>query len=121
MVALFLAGIAAAVVAWGIAPWGIRFLFQRGAFTADDTASVVQVFRWGVLQFPFYFAALVVVQLITISKDYRIFLYIGGINLVTKAAANFLLIPVLGIGGAQFATAVMFAVSFAALWLFSRK
>jgi putative peptidoglycan lipid II flippase len=121
MVALFLAGIAAGVVAWGIAPWGIRFLFQRGAFTADDTASVVQVFRWGVLQFPFCFAALVVVQLITISNDYRIFLYIGGINLVTKAAANFLLIPVFGVGGAQFATAVMYAVAFPTLWLFSRK
>lgn len=119
--ALFLAGIAVGVVAWGIAPWGIRLLFQRGAFTADDTASVVQVFRWGVLQFPFYFAALVVVQLITISNDYRKFLYIGGINLVSKVAANYLLIPVLGIGGVQFATAVMYAVSFPTLWLFSRK
>ena len=121
MVALFLAGIAAGVAAWGIAPWGITLLFQRGAFTAEDTAGVVQVFRWGVLQFPFYFAAIVVVQLITSANDYRKFLYIGVINFVTKVAANFLLIPVLGIGGALLATSVMYAVSFPTLWLFSRK
>jgi peptidoglycan biosynthesis protein MviN/MurJ (putative lipid II flippase) len=121
MVALFLVGIAVGIAAWGIAPWGIRLLFQRGAFTAEDTAGVVQVFRWGVLQFPFYFAALVVVQLITISNDYSKFIYIGGINLAAKFAGNFFLIPVLGISGAQLATALMHAVSFLALWLFSRK
>jgi putative peptidoglycan lipid II flippase len=121
MVALFLAGIAVGVAAWGIAPWGIRLLFQRGAFTAEDTAGVVQAFRCGVLQLPFYFAGIVVVQLIASANDYRKFLYIGVINFVTKVAANFLLIPVLGIGGALLATAVMHAVSFPAVWLLSRK
>jgi putative peptidoglycan lipid II flippase len=119
--ALFLAGIVVGVAAWGIAPWGITLLFQRGAFTAEDTAGVVQAFRWGVLQIPFYFAALVVVQLIASANDYRKFLYIGVINFVTKVAANFLLIPVLGIGGALLATSVMLAVAFPTLWLFSRK
>jgi peptidoglycan biosynthesis protein MviN/MurJ (putative lipid II flippase) len=121
MVALFLAGIAVGVAAWGIAPWGIRLLFQRGAFSAADTAGVVQAFRWGVLQLPFYFAGIVVVQLIASANDYRKFLYIGVINFVTKVAANFLLIPVLGIGGALLATSVMHAVSLPAVWLLSRK
>jgi putative peptidoglycan lipid II flippase len=121
VVTLFLAGITLGVASWGIAPWGIRLLFQHGAFTSEDTARVVHVFRWGVLQFPFYFGAIAVVQLITSANDYRKFLYIGAINLVTKVAANFLLIPALGIGGVQLATSVMYAVSFAALWLFSRK
>jgi putative peptidoglycan lipid II flippase len=121
MVALFLAGIAVGVAAWGLAPWGIKLLFQRGAFTAEDTASVVQAFRCGVLQLPFYFAAIVVVQLIASANDYRKFLYIGVINLVTKVTANFLLIPVFGIGGVLLATSVMYAVSFPTLWLFSRK
>ncbi len=119
--ALFLAGIAVGVAAWVIAPWGIKLLFQRGAFTAGDTAGVVQAFRWGVLQIPFYFAAIVVVQVIASANDYRKFLYIGVVNFVTKVAANFLLIPVLGVGGALLATSVMYAVSFPTLWLFSRK
>jgi putative peptidoglycan lipid II flippase len=121
MVALFLVGIAAGVAAWGIAPWGVRLLFQRGAFTAEDTAGVVQAFRCGVLQLPFYFAGIVVVQLIASANDYRKFLYIGVINLVTKVTANFLLIPVFGIGGVLLATSVMYAVSFPTLWLLSRK
>lgn len=121
MVALFLAGIAVGVAAWGVAPWGIRLLFQRGAFTAEDTAGVVQAFRCGVLQLPFYFAGIVVAQLIASANDYRKFLYIGAIKLVTKVAANFLLIPVFGIGGVLLATSVMYAVAFPTLWLFSRK
>jgi putative peptidoglycan lipid II flippase len=121
VVALFLAGIAVGVAAWGIAPWGIRLLFQRGAFTAEDTAGVVQAFRCGLLQLPFFFAGTVVVQLIASANDYRIFLYCGVISLVTKVAANFLLIPVFGIGGVLLATSVMYAVSFPSLWLFSRK
>jgi putative peptidoglycan lipid II flippase len=121
MVALFLAGIAVGVAAWGIAPWGIRLLFQRGAFTAEDTAGVVQAFRCGVLQLPFYFAGIVVVQLIASANDYRKFFYIGVINLVTKVTANFLLIPVFGIGGVLLATSVTYAVAFPTLWLFSRK
>lgn len=121
MVALFMAGIAVGVVAWEIAPWGISLLFQRGAFTAEDTADVVQAFRCGVLQLPFYFAGIVVVQLIASANDYRKFLYIGVINLVTKVTANFLLIPVFGIGGVLLATSVMYAVSFPTLWLLSRK
>jgi peptidoglycan biosynthesis protein MviN/MurJ (putative lipid II flippase) len=121
VVALFLAGIAVGVAAWGIAPWGIRLLFQHGAFVAEDTAGVVQAFRCGVLQLPFYFAGIVVVQIIASANDYRKFLYIGVINLVTKVTANFLLIPVFGIGGALLATSVMYAVSFPTLWLLSRK
>ncbi|MGH6935114.1 MAG: lipid II flippase MurJ, partial [Methylocella sp.] len=121
VVALFLAGIAVGIAAWGAAPWGIRLLFQRGAFTAEDTAGVVQAFRCGVLQLPFYFAGIVVVQLIASANDYRKFFYIGVINLVTKVTANFLLIPVFGIGGVLLATSVMYAVSFPTLWLFSRK
>jgi putative peptidoglycan lipid II flippase len=121
VVALFLAGITVGTAAWEIAPWGIRLLFQRGAFTAEDTASVVQAFRCGVPQLPFYFAGIVVVQLIASANDYRKFLYIGVINLVTKVTANFLLIPVFGIGGVLLATSAMYAVSFPTLWLLSRK
>jgi putative peptidoglycan lipid II flippase len=119
--ALFLGGTAAGVAAWCIAPFGIKLLFQRGAFSAADTAVVVQAFRWGLLQLPFYFAAIVVVQLIASVNDYRKFLYIGVTNIVTKVTANFLLIPVLGIGGALLATSVMYAVSLPTLWLLSRK
>jgi putative peptidoglycan lipid II flippase len=121
VVVLFLAGISVGIAAWGIAPWGIRLLFQRGAFVAEDTAGVVQAFRCGVLQLPFYFAGIVVVQLIASANDYPKFFYIGVINLVTKVTANFLLIPVFGIGGVLLATSVMYAVAFPTLWLFSRK
>jgi peptidoglycan biosynthesis protein MviN/MurJ (putative lipid II flippase) len=121
MGAMFLAGVVMSIIVWGMAPWGIRFLFQRGAFTAADADGVAEAFRWGVPQLPFYFAGIVVVQVIASANDYRKFLYIGVINFIVKTTANFLLIPVLGIGGALLATSVMYAVACPALWLFSRK
>ena len=32
---------------WLLAPWGVSVLFQRGAFTAENTQAVAQVLRWG--------------------------------------------------------------------------
>src|SRR3546814_4343245 len=49
------AGAAAVAIAWALAPWGVALLFERGAFTADNTQAVAQVLRWGLLQLPFYF------------------------------------------------------------------
>src|SRR5690606_4454194 len=34
---LFLAGWAAVVIGWLLAPWGVAQVFERGAFTASDT------------------------------------------------------------------------------------
>src|SRR3546814_4132080 len=52
---MVLAGAVVTAVGWLLAPWGVALLFERGAFTADDTVVVAQVLRWGLLQMPFYF------------------------------------------------------------------
>jgi putative peptidoglycan lipid II flippase len=51
---VFVAGLAVVAFGWPLAPWGIELLFQRGAFTAEDTAVVAELFRYGLLQVPFY-------------------------------------------------------------------
>jgi peptidoglycan biosynthesis protein MviN/MurJ (putative lipid II flippase) len=121
MPALFLAGAALAAAAWIAAPWGVALLYQRGAFTAEDTANVTEAFRLGTLRFPLYFAAIVLVQLLAGVRDYRKFFYMGAIDLVTKVTANFFLIPIFGIGGVQLADCAMYAVSLVTLLLFSRR
>lgn len=38
------------------APWVVRLLFEREAFTAENTFAVSEVLRIRLLQLPFYFA-----------------------------------------------------------------
>jgi peptidoglycan biosynthesis protein MviN/MurJ (putative lipid II flippase) len=119
--ALFLFGLAFSIIAWTFAPWGVALVFERGAFGPGDTVRVAEALRWGLLQVPFYFSGIVLVQLIASRGDYRKFLYIGGLNLVVKVAANAMLIPRCGVPGALIATSIMYAAGLPALWIFSRK
>jgi peptidoglycan biosynthesis protein MviN/MurJ (putative lipid II flippase) len=106
-------GIVGAVVAHLLAPWGVAVLFERGAFTADDTLAVARVFSFGLPQLPFYCAGLVLAALLAAAGNYWVIAGIGAVNLAVKVLANFLLIPVFGIAGITLATSITYAVSMA--------
>jgi peptidoglycan biosynthesis protein MviN/MurJ (putative lipid II flippase) len=112
---LFAGGFTGAVVAYLLTPWGVAALFERGAFTANDTLAVAHVFAYGLPQLPFYCAGLVLVSLLAAAGNYWVIAGIGALNLVVKVAANWLLIQVLGIAGITLATGIMYAVSMAVM------
>ncbi|MFA4913844.1 MAG: lipid II flippase MurJ [Burkholderiaceae bacterium] len=106
------AGAVAVAVGWALAPWGVALLFERGAFTAADTAAVAEVFRWGLLQLPFYFGVLILVQLLASQNRYRIMATIAVANFGLKAVLNMALAPVMGTPGIMLATSCMYALSY---------
>ncbi|MBC6983391.1 lipid II flippase MurJ [Caulobacter sp. 17J80-11] len=107
---LALLGVAAAVIGWLLAPLGVELLFQRGAFTADDARTVTEVFRLSLLQLPFFFSGMVLVQKLASNGDYGAFLKIGLVNFTAKLVALAVLVPLMGLGGVALSTAVMYAV-----------
>jgi len=107
------AGAAAVVVGWLLAPWGVALLFERGAFTAADTQAVAGVLRWGMLQLPFYFGVLVLVQLLASQNRYRLMAAIAVANFGLKAVMNAVLAPAMGTAGIMLATSMMYALSYA--------
>lgn len=111
-VLMLAAGAAATLVGWILAPWGVALLFERGAFTAQDTVSVAHVLRWGLLQLPFYFGVLVLVQLLASQNRYRIMAIIAIANFGLKAVMNFVLAPSMGTAGIMLATSLMYALSY---------
>lgn len=111
-VMMMAAGAAATLIGWLLASWGVAFLFERGQFTAQDTATVAGVLRWGLLQLPFYFGVLVLVQLLASQNRYRIMAAIAVCNFAVKAAMNFFLAPVMGPEGIMLATSLMYATSY---------
>lgn len=106
------AGAVAAAMGWLLAEWGVALLFERGAFTAQDTLSVAQVLRWGLLQLPFYFGVLILVQLLASQNRYRIMATIAVANFAIKAIMNQVLAPVMGTAGIMLATSCMYALSY---------
>lgn len=117
----FAIGIILAGIGWVLADTVVNLIFERGAFTADDTARVADIFRFSLLQLPFYMPGIVIVQLIASRTDYRSFLYVNMIGLVVKVAGNLLLMPSMGINGALLATAGMYACTSCSLWIFARR
>ncbi len=108
---LFVLGIGAMIVGWWLAPWGVKLLFERGAFTAADTEVVAAVFRYGLPQLPFYFAGLVLVSLLVSQRRYRVISVIGVINLMVKIVANILIVPYFGASGLMISTTIMLGIS----------
>jgi peptidoglycan biosynthesis protein MviN/MurJ (putative lipid II flippase) len=113
---LFVMGLVAMLIAWWLAPWGVKLLFERGAFTAKNTKVVTEVFRYSLVQLPFYFSGLVLVSLLASQRKYRAIASVASINLFVKIAANFSLVPWLGIKGIVLAVGFMQMISMLLCW-----
>lgn len=115
--AWLLGGVAAAgsVVLWFAAPDLVRLLFERGVFTARASAEVASALRWGLVQLPFYFAGIALVQWYAASGRFRAFLGITASAIAVKIALNALLAPTLGVGGIMLSTAGMYGFTLVCL------
>jgi peptidoglycan biosynthesis protein MviN/MurJ (putative lipid II flippase) len=96
-----------AMAAWIAAPSGLQILYERGAFTPSDTEAVATVFRFGVLQFPFFFSGLVLVQFLVSAGRFGTILLIAVGTFAIKFLMNALLTPMLGTAGITLASVVM--------------
>lgn len=108
---MFGAGVIAAAIGWWLAPLVVRILFERGAFTPDDTSSVAEVFRYALTQLPFYFANTVLVSLLAARGGYRTIALMAGANLVVKVIGILLLMPMMGINAIALSATLMYAVT----------
>ncbi|SHK74533.1 murein biosynthesis integral membrane protein MurJ [Paraburkholderia terricola] len=108
---MFLLGSAIALVSWLLAPQAVALLFQRGAFTARDTAAVTELFRWGQMQVPFYFSGLVLLTLFASAGSYREMATIALLSFLVKVAANVVMTHWLAVPGIFAATALTHATT----------
>ena len=121
MAFMFASGIFAMFICWWLAPWVIRLLFERGAFIAKDTQAVAEVLRYGVVQFPFYFAGLVLVSALASQRRYKMIAIGASANLIVKLIANFIFVPYMGINGLMLGTAAMYIFSCLLLYWFENS
>jgi peptidoglycan biosynthesis protein MviN/MurJ (putative lipid II flippase) len=109
--AMFVMGFIIIIIGWYGANASVKIMFERGAFTADDTVAVANLLRWGLLQLPFYFAVIVLVQLFAGEGRFREMAAIAIVNFITKAVADYFFVKSMGTSGILLATVLMYACS----------
>jgi putative peptidoglycan lipid II flippase len=94
----------------------VQFVFQRGAFSADDTQLVSDVQFFLALQIPFYVAGMILVRLVSALKANQALAWISVSNTVINVVLNLLFMRIWGLSGIALATSCMYAGSFFLLW-----
>jgi peptidoglycan biosynthesis protein MviN/MurJ (putative lipid II flippase) len=107
---LFFGSAAVTLVVYCFGPAIVSLLFERGAFTAEDTQAVANLFSFALAQIPFYCGGLVLTAHLAASGSYRLITSIGVVNLGVKIVANWMLIPVFNALGLVLATGIMYAI-----------
>lgn len=90
----------------------VHALFQRGAFTGEETRLVARIQSCFALQIPFYVAGILVVRMISALRANHVLLGAALINLVVNVVLNYVFMRWLGVAGIALSTAVVYLISF---------
>jgi putative peptidoglycan lipid II flippase len=118
---IFVSGIPAAILIYTFSDSIVNIIFQRGSFTAEDTAIVSPVQAYFAFQIPFYVAGVVVVRLISSLRANHILMWGAAINLAVNIGLNILFIHFLGLKGIALSTSFVYLFSFLFLVYFANR
>jgi putative peptidoglycan lipid II flippase len=99
----------------------IKVLFERGAFTAEDTIVVSQIQSFAALQIPFYIANILVVRLISSMRKNKILLWVSFFNFLINIIGNYIFMQWLDIRGIALSTSCVYLFSFVFVLVFAQK
>jgi putative peptidoglycan lipid II flippase len=99
----------------------VRLLFERGAFTAGDTALVARVQAMYVLQIPVYTLNFFLFRLLSSLRSNRTLLWVSVIDAVANVALDYLLARTLGVAGIALATTLVYLLSACLLGVISYR
>jgi len=100
-----------AVALFLASPLIVRGVFQRGAFTADDAASVTLIQTMYLVQVPFYVLGILFVRTLTSIQQNRVLLWGNLISFPLNVVLNLTLMRALGTAGIALSTSLVYAVS----------
>jgi putative peptidoglycan lipid II flippase len=118
---IFAVGIPTAILIYVFSDSIVNIIFQRGSFTAGDTAIVSAVQAYFAFQIPFYIGGIVVVRLISALRANHILMWGAAINLVVNIGFNILFIHYFGLKGIALSTSFVYLISFLFLVYFANR
>jgi putative peptidoglycan lipid II flippase len=118
---IFICAIIFMIILAAIAHPLIKFLFQRGAFTAADTTLVTNVLLCFILQIPFYIGGILLARLHSSMRNSHILMWGSIINVVINIVFNYIFMHWLGVAGIALSTSIVYIISFSYLYLMFKK
>jgi putative peptidoglycan lipid II flippase len=118
---MLILGLGVFAVGWVAAPWAVSLLFERGAFTVQDTAHVSVIFRYALVQVPFYAFSLTLVNLMASQRRYGTLLVSGVVGICTKIGAAAMLVPLMQLEGLVLSTTFVYAANAMLFYYFTNK
>ncbi len=113
---IFLTSVPATVLLISVSEPLVQLLFQRGAFTFQNTHLVAQVQSLLALQIPFYIAAMLMVRLISSLLANHILMIGCIINVAVSVSLNYVFMKKMGVGGIALSTSCVYLISFLFLY-----
>lgn len=89
----------------------VRLVFERGAFTADDTVLVGTIQAMYVLQLPFYLAGIIGARMLSALRLNHILAIIGVLNFTSNIFFNWLFMKFFGLPGIALSTSFVYLLS----------
>jgi putative peptidoglycan lipid II flippase len=117
---IFVIGILISVFVFLLSEPIIRFIFERGVFSAEDTHRVAEVQAAFSLQIPFHVGGILAVRIVSSLKKNHFLIWASGFNLFLKVVLNYLFIKWLGVAGIALSTSCMYLGSFTLVYIFIR-
>lgn len=93
----------------------IALIFQRGAFTAEDTHLVSAIQSMYVLQLPFYILSILMMRIIVALKENYFLFWVSACNVPLNIGLNYLFMQFLGLKGIALSTSIVYLFSWAFL------
>lgn len=99
----------------------VELLYQRGAFTTDDTEIVARIQALYALQLPFFGVGILYSRVISSLGANRLLLWQAVVCLISNAVLALLLSRFLGVAGIALATSAMYAIALGYLFVMGQR
>lgn len=119
-VAMAAAGALVGVLVALIADPLVAMLFERGDFTAADSAQCAMLLRYGMLQMPVFLASMALVTGLASVNARGAIAAVAVVNLAVKILASLAFVPQFGAAGLMISTACMYTAAAAIAWFVLR-
>ena len=118
---VFFIAIVLSIILYKLSPLIVKIIFERGAFKENNTIEVYEIFRYGLIQIPFYMSGIVLVSMLSANRKYRYIAFVSIFIALIKFIVNQILIDEFGVKGLYLSTSIMYAVSATLCMFFIRK
>lgn len=108
---MFACGMVVNLIGFPASPLVVKILFERGAFDAATTSAVAYLLQLSLVQLPFFFAGMVLVQLLAARGRFVVLAVITVASVCLKAVLNAILPELLGLPAIVLSTAAMYALN----------